>query len=115
MTLINLYMNEIKGGIFTCQREISEQMYGDGSAYGGTALNGLKAIMHPSNPYGGRATDAFGYHDWTLALDSPGSPTQSGKPARWAPIYKNLAGQPLSAYGDFQDMLIDLNRGGSQV
>ena len=113
-TLIALHKEDVMAQTVDCYRQISAEMYGDGTGSNGNAIVGLNAIMDPTMDYAGIAPLAYGYHDWEAAIDDLDSPTQNGHPAKWAPLYKDCANQPMSVYTDLQRLLIALNFGGSK-
>ena len=112
-TLVAMHKNELMGVTLTSYRDINKQLYGDGSGNGNKDIGGLNIIADPNSDYAGRSPTAFGYHDWVMALEDPNSPNENGRPARWSPIYKDLQSNALAIYGDLENLLITLHRGGS--
>jgi hypothetical protein len=111
-TLINIYQKELMGMHGTCQREIASQMYGDGSGNDDKDLDGLGIICDSQVGYGGKETDAFGYHNWQQTLEGAQNPQENGCPARHAPFDKDFNQGNVSVYGDLEAVLIDINRRG---
>ena len=112
-TLISMNRDELMAMPRACQRQISKQLYGDGTGNDNNDIVGFRRIMDWTQDYATISPTGYGYHDWQMALQNPSSPNQDGYPAKWSPIGKDIGGAPLSVYGDLQRMLITLMKGGS--
>ena len=117
-TLIALHKEQVMATTVACYRQISAQLYGNGTGSKGKDILGLKAIMDHNADYAGISPTGYGYHNWTSALPTDGSgalasPHQNGYPAKWSPIFIDLGGNALRCYDTLQKLLITLNKGGS--
>lgn len=108
-TLVAYTREELMAVHREIERDINKAIHRGGTIPGSNdQFYGYQQITAPETDWGGFAYDHFGQHEWDSILlgDTP--------PYINNPITKDMGGQPFSIFGDFENLMIDLNHGGSK-
>ena len=108
-TLVSLHLEEAMGTRDEMTRDINNAIHFSGTQpSGGEGFLGFDKLTAAEESWAGNAPDAFGKHKWNSAL-------LNKKPYINAPLTRDMEGNPFSLFGEFEDLMIDLNHGGSQA